>query len=199
MKIILFLIPIFLFTCLVADISVYQTESEYSLKYSDSTMFRILSFRKSEADSVFRYLHYTLGYKSEALVHEIFYMDTLWRIADCNINIDLNSADIGYPLEFPDVMKNYIDAFNGSKKWQAHVKAKGKDLNYKLIHDIIFESDIYRSFSALLQKYGYKIVSVSSEKHGFMLKSDLRKYGYKGKETVPMPFMLYWKLEKIKL
>jgi hypothetical protein len=197
MKLVVCLISL-VFIAMSAEITVTHSANEYSLKYSDSTMFRILSFRKNDTDSVFRYLHYSLGYKSEALSHEIFYMDTLWRIADCNIDIDLTSADIGYPLEFQDVIMNYIDTFNKSKKWQSHVKAKGKTLNYELMHEIILNSDIYRPFRNLLEKYGYKPVSISSEKHGFILKSELRKLGYKGKEIVPMPFMLYWKVEKIK-
>jgi hypothetical protein len=191
-------ILVYFMICLGAEVTVTQSENEYALKYSDSTMFRVLSFRKNETDSAFTYLHYSLGYKSEALAHEIFYMDTLWRIAESNIEIDLSSADIGYPLEFPDIIKNYIEAFKGSKKWQAHVKAKKKELNYPLMHEIIYEKDIYRPFSLLLEKYGYKIASVSSEKHGFILKSDLRKFGFKGNEIIPMPFMLYWNLEKIK-
>jgi hypothetical protein len=191
-------ILVYFMICLGAEITVTQSANEYALKYSDSTMFRILSFRKNEADNIFRSLHYSLGYKSEALAHEILYIDTLWRIAESNIEIDLTSADIGYPMEFPDVIRNYIDTFNRSKKWQAHVKAKKKELNYPLMHEIIYEADIYRPFSRLLEKYGYRVASVSSEKHGFILKSDLRKFGFKGNEIIPMPFMLYWKLEKIK-
>ena len=180
------------------DITISQTDNDYFLKYTEGDSYRILNFRRNLEDSVYTYIHYSVSFKPKALSEEVCYIDTLWDIAGKTIDIKPSSVDIGYPLEYPDIMPAYIQAFLDSEEWQAHVSLNGKALDYNIMHDVIYGDDIFSDLIDLFYLHGYFTVGVSSEKHGFVLKEELQKYGFNGDEIIPMPYMLYWHIERVK-
>jgi len=200
MRCYLALTTIILCISLNSQITVTESDREYSLKYdTDSASYRVLRFSKGFEDSLFTYLNYSRSNKTDGFEKEMTILDTLFGKSIGKIDLDLISASIGYPLEFDDVMPKYIKTFLDSKQWSDHIKAKGRELDYKLMRKVILECGVFESFLSLLKKYGYDVKELSTEKHGFVLKEDLIKYGFQGDEIIPVPFMMYWSLEKIKL
>jgi hypothetical protein len=195
---ILITIAVFFISMLsAANLEIMETEREYSIKYStDTTSYKILRFSKGFEDSLFTYMNYSRSNKTDGFEREMTVLDSLFEIADGKIELSLRSASIGYPLEFDDVMPEYIRAFLNSEQWTQHIKVKGKELDYKLMRKVILDSGVFYKFKEVLRKYGYEIKELSTEKHGFILKKDLIGYGFSGSEIVPVPFMLYWQLEK---
>jgi len=179
-------------------VGIERSDNELTLKLTDGDNYSVMSFRKTSDDSIFDYLKYSKNKKIISLSAECVIMDGLWSQADSLINILLTTADIGYPLQFPDIMPDYIQAFLDSEEWMTHVSLKGKELNYDLMHKVIYENNIFQALTDLLYLHGYYITGVSTEKHGFVPKQDLINYGYKGDEIIPVPFMLYWKVERVK-
>jgi len=200
MRCILALITIIMCISLNSQITVTENDREYSLKYDiDSASYRVLRFSKEFEDSLFTYLNYSRSKKADGFEKEVMILDTLFGKSVGKIALDLRSASIGYPLEFDDIMPKYIKTFIDSRQWSDHIKVKGRELDYKLMRKVILEGGAFESFLSLLKKYGYEVKEISTEKHGFVLKEDLIKYGFQGDEIIPVPFMLYWKLKKIKL
>lgn len=179
-------------------VNIERSENELTLKLTDGDNYSVMSFRRSSEDSNFDYLKYSKNKKIISLSEECGIMDGLWSQADSLINILLTTADIGYPLQFPDIMPDYIQAFLDSEDWMTHVSLKGKELNYELMHSVIYSSNVFQPLTDLLYLHGYYITGVSTEKHGFVPKEDLIRYGFKGDEIIPVPFMLYWKVERVR-
>lgn len=197
MKLITFAL-FFLSFLLQAQIEVTRTDKEYSLKKSTGESWSVLRFGRNDEFSPFNYMKYSRSVRIESLEEECKIIDELWSHADESINVELSTADVGYPLQFPDIMPDYIQAFLDSEEWMTHVSLKGKELNYELMHKVIYENDVFRPLTDLLYLHGYYITGVSTEKHGFVTKEDLTKYGFKSSDIIPVPFMLYWKVERIK-
>ncbi len=197
MKLTVFILFLFLFN-LNAEIGVSGSEREFSLMLSEGDSRSVLRFGREDAFSPFTYLKYSKSSKIESLEAECKIIDRLWMHAAESIDVELTSADAGYPLLFPDVMPDYIQAFLDSEEWMTHVSLKGKELNYELMHKVIYESEVFSSLTDLFYLHGYYITGVSTEKHGFVPREDLMKYGFKGDGIIPVPFMLYWKVERIK-
>ncbi len=197
MKLIYFIFLTFALT-VNASISIERTDNELTIKMSEADNYSILSFRKSSEDSLFHYMKYSKSKKIENLTEECSIMDDLWSEADGKISIQLTTVDIGYPLQYPDIMPDYIQAFIDSEDWMTHVSLNGKQLNYEIMHKVIYENDVFSALTDLLYLHGYYISGVSTEKHGFVPKGDLIKYGFKGDENIPVPFMLYWKVERVR-
>lgn len=179
-------------------VDIERSDNELTLKLTEGDNYSVMSFRTTSEDSVFNYLKYSKNKKIISLSEECGIMDGLWSQADSLISILLTTADIGYPLQFPDIMPDYIQAFIDSEEWMTHVSLKGKELNYELMHSVIYSSNVFQPLTDLLYLQGYYITGVSTEKHGFVPKEDLINYGYKGDEIIPVPFMLYWKVERVK-
>jgi hypothetical protein len=195
------LILFFFYSLFASELTLDKSADELSLKLTDKENYSVLTFRKSSGDSVFTFLKYSKSRKMESLASECRTIDSLWVIAEKaekDAKIELSSASIGYPLEYPDIMPDYIQAFLDSEEWQTHATVKGKELNYAVMHDIIRGSTIFSGLVDLMYLHGYYISGISSEKHGFVTKDDLIRYGFKGDEIIPMPFMLYWKVERVK-
>ncbi|MBN2858569.1 MAG: hypothetical protein JXN63_09240 [Candidatus Delongbacteria bacterium] len=197
MKIITFALFIVSFL-LQAETEVTRTVTEYSLKKSDGDSWSVLRFGRNDDFSPFGYMKYSKSARIESLEDECKLIDELWSHADESVNIELTTADVGYPLQYPDIMPDYIQAFLDSEEWMTHVSLKGRELNYDLMHKVIYENDIFSALTDLFYLHGYYITGVSTEKHGFVPKEDLIKYGFKGEEVIPIPFMLYWRVERVK-
>lgn len=182
---------------LFSEITFNRSSVDYSVRKEFEGKYFIVSFRKSPDDSVYTYLKYSGNSKSGSFDEQMAMIDSLWTLAEDSIKIGLNAADLGYPLEFKSKLEEYIRAFLDSEDWMVHVTLKGKELNYDLMHKVIYENDIYPEITKLFNKRKYTVTGVSTEKHGFIPKVELVKYGFTGDEIIPIPFMLYWKLEEI--
>lgn len=198
MKIIILVLMFFSSVILSSEISFSRSETNFSIRDQDGDKYCLLTFRKTAEDSVFNYLKYSSCSKKGEFVHELAVVDSLWKLAQDSIKIYLTAADLGYPLEFKAKIKEYIQTFLDSEEWMEHVSVNGKTLNYEIMRKVILENEIYPEIDELFCKHGYNITGINTEKHGFVIKNELIKYGFKGDEIIPVPFMLYWKLERIK-
>lgn len=199
-----FFIVLFIFCSLLSfpQVSVQKTESDYTLRMDSDSIIRHLVFWKDKDSSYYKGCKYSctkfMISKTELeLKDEIKYLDELWKIAADSININISAFFIGYPQEYSDIFLNQIEAFQKSEKWQQHLIEKGKTLDYKLIHDIMMEYNVYGPLNDFLKTHNYQIAGFSTEKHGFATKESLKKAGFTGKEIIPLPFMVWINLECI--
>jgi len=130
------------------------------------------------------------------LKDEIIFIERLWNMAEDSIQFDLESFNIGYPLQFSDVLKNHVNSFLESKEWQTHLSDNGKKLDYEIIKKFMLENNVYKPLNAFLNTKGYVINSFYTEKHGFVTEENLHKAGFSRNEVIPMPFIIWAKLEK---
>lgn len=181
---------------LFAEITFIRSGGDFTVRNQHEGKYCLISFRKTAEDSVYNYLKYSSCSKSGSFQHEMNTIDSLWSLARDSIKIELSAADLGYPLEFKSRIKEYIEAFLDSEEWMGHVSVNGKTVNCEIMHKVIFENEIYPELTELFKKHGYTVTGISTEKHGFIIENELKKYGFTGDEIIPVPFMLYWKLDK---
>jgi hypothetical protein len=165
-----------------------------SLKLTLDDGYRSLTFRKMKDSDTAVYLNYFVsqsGQEKPKLSDEIPHIRTLWESAAQLIPIRLAAANIGYPLEYDDVLRNQIMAFNASDEWQAHVNKNGKKLDYKLIRQVMIDYHVYGPLEDLLANYGYALTDLSTEKHGFVTSEKLKELGRSPDEIIPVPYMVW--------
>ncbi|CAD5279127.1 MULTISPECIES: hypothetical protein [unclassified Imperialibacter] len=165
-----------------------------SLKLTLDDGFRSLTFRKNGESDTAIFLNYFVSKNTQGktnLSDEIPNIRTLWDSAAQLIPIRLTSANIGYPLEYDDVLQNQIAAFNASSEWKAHVNKNGKKLDYKLIRQVMIDHHVYGPFEDLLSDYGYTLTDLSTEKHGFVTNEKLKELGRSPDEVIPVPYMVW--------
>lgn len=184
-----------------AQVTISKTNVDYSIKLEQDSIVRILTFYKSADSTVYHAVHYSISDFSHAskefiLKNEIEFIQQLWKIAEDSISLELRSANIGYPLEYSDVLYNHIQAFLNSEQWQKHIKQNGKKLDYEIIKTVMLKQDVYKTFHDFLKTKGYQISGFSTEKHGFVTKENLQKAGFAGNEIIPIPFMVWITLSK---
>lgn len=192
----------FLFISILSysQVVIQQTESDYTLKIETDSIIRHLTFWKDKETGIYTGCKYSCTkfkvlLKPSLLSDEIENIKALWDMASDSININLNRVFIGYPEEYSDIFLNQINAFNQSEKWQNHIKKNGKTIDYKLIHEIMMDYNVYKPLNDFLFEKGYKIKGFSTEKHGFATQVSLKKYGFSGNEIIPLPFMVWISLE----
>jgi hypothetical protein len=183
-----------------SQVSIQKTESDYTIKIETDSIIRHLTFWRDKETGIYTGCKYSCTKfkvlsKSLLLSDEIENIKALWNIASDSININLNRVFIGYPEEYSDIFLNQINAFYQSEKWQNHIKKNGKTLDYKIIHEVMLDSNVYKPLTDLLFDRGYRISGFSTEKHGFATKESLIKYGFSGNEIIPLPFMVWISLE----
>ncbi|HAN17350.1 MAG: hypothetical protein A2X13_00705 [Bacteroidetes bacterium GWC2_33_15] len=175
---------------------IQKTDTDYTLKIESDSIIRHLTFWK-EKDSAgyygfkYSYTKFTPLVQPIYLKNEIKTIEFLWNRATDSIQINLNTIFIGYPEEYHDILINHIQAFNSSAEWQNHLKKHGKKLDYKLIHKIMLDYNVYKPLNDFLLTRGYEISEYTTEKHGFITKETLIKAGFSGSEIIPMPFMVW--------
>lgn len=185
-----------------SQVSIQQTESDYTLKIETDSIIRHLTFWKDKETGIYTGCKYSCTkfkvlLKPLLLSEELQYIETLWNLASDSITIQLTIFFIGYPEEYSDIFLNQINAFNQSEKWQHHVKKYGKTLDYKLLHEVMMDYNVYKPLTYFLFDRGFRITSFSTEKHGFATRESLKKYGFTGNEIIPLPFMVWISLESI--
>ena len=194
-----------LFFCLIynssqGQITIDKSTVDYSVQLEQDNVIRILTFWKDKDSSIYHSVKYSISdfnqtVSEKKLADEIPYIKQLWQIAEDSINYNLQSFNIGYPLLYADILKNHINAFLNSKEWQNHVKENGKKLDYKIIKKVMDENNVYQPLNTFLQTKGYNLIGFATEKHGFVTKENLQKAGFSGNEIIPMPFIVWLRLE----
>ncbi|WOK08428.1 hypothetical protein RT717_07230 [Imperialibacter roseus] len=165
-----------------------------SLKLTLDDGYRSLTFRKNGDSDTAIFLNYFVSKNTgdrTNLSDEIPNIRILWDSATQLIPIRLTSANIGYPLEYDDVLQNQIAAFNASGEWKAHVNKNGKKLDYKLIRQVMIDHHVYGPFEDLLAAYGYALTDLSTEKHGFVTNEKLKELVRNPDEVIPVPYMVW--------
>lgn len=196
----LFLILILLNLSVHSQIKIDSTSTEYkiTIKKENSLSINFYKDKNSSSYETLRIMDQLMGSKRFLnLSDEVQIIDTLWKEAESRIPIHLTTIQIGYPSLYTDVLKQQVTIFSKSKSWQNHVKKNGKKLDLKLMREIMLNESAYHPIDFLLKKHGYRIKSISTEKHGFVSKEALIKAGFTGKEIIPIPFIVYLLVEKI--
>ena len=119
-----------------------------------------------------------------------------WNVAKKDSKIKLSSANIGYPLEYEDVLKRHIEGFLNSAEWIDYVKHNGKKPNYELTKSIMLNCDVYKPLNDFIKSKGFEIVDLSLEKLGYIDLESLKKLGFDDNVVIPMPYMVWIKIEK---
>jgi len=189
-------------TISLSQVTINQTEVDYTLKVEQDSIHRILIFWKDKDSSKYTSVKYSVSdfnkiSVDKILENEISTINQLWKIAKDSIVFDLQSFNIEYPMLYSDVLNNYIQAFIDSKEWQEHVKQNGKKLNYKIIKSEMLRANVYKPLNDFLKTKGYQISGFETEKHGFVTKENLHFAGFSGDEIIPMPYMVWIKLDKL--
>jgi len=190
-------------TVSLSQVTISKSEVDYSLRIEKDSIVRILTFWKEKDSTIYTSVKYSISdFNSSSLPKrlsdEINTINQLWDIAEDSIEFNLKSFNIGYPLLYMDVLRNHIHAFMDSEDWQNHVKQNGKTLDYQIIKKVMLEANIYMPLNYFLKTKGYFISGFETEKHGFVTKGNLQKEGYQGTEIIPMPFIIWAILERIK-
>jgi len=179
-----------------SNLKVKRSEVDFSLLLRDSLDYRVLIFSKQSDSVQFVHMKYSSVVSDSLLLeNEINTIKRLWNIASDSIDISLSSVNIGYPMEYKDVLKRQIEAFLSDKEWREFVNENGKKVNYELTRKIMLDHGVYDQISPLLQEKGYKVIGLSTEKHGFVSADQLKALGYEGNEVVPVPFIVYLTLQ----
>lgn len=189
-------------TISLGQVIINQSSVDFSLRVETDSTIQVLTFWKNKDSSIYTSVKYTVSdfnaiTPDKSLCDQIKIIDKLWRIAEDSINMELNSFNIGYPLEYRDVLNNHIRAFIESENWQNHVTLNGKKLNYEIIKTVMLNADVYKPLNDFLKTKGYFISGFETEKHGFVTKENLQKAGFLGTEIIPMPFMVWITLSKL--
>lgn len=194
---------IFTFQALNAQVTVSESQVDYSVKLEENNIIRILTFWNDKDSTIYHSIKYSSSDFNQAqsekkLADEIRYLNQLWKIAEDSIQYSLQSLNIGYPLLYSDILKNHINAFLNSKEWQHHIEQNGKKLDYKIIKKVMVKNNVYQPLNAFLEAKGYTITGFSTEKHGFVTKENLQKAGFSGNEIIPMPYIVWIQLDHTK-
>lgn len=120
----------------------------------------------------------------------------LWDAAAESVAIDLRSVDVGYPTQFPDVLRRQIEAFASSPEWRRQLKAKKPSHDFRALAPIMAAGNVYGALDPLLQVRGYRTTGISTEKHGYLMKSDVAgldpqpSLGGLRLRDIPVPFVV---------
>ena len=124
------------------------------------------------------------------------YMAIFWIAANRDAPIQLQSVYVGSPLSYNDVTKRHLDAFKHSTKWKAYLSEKRKTLDYQLVANIMFETDVYKPLNDFLKLKGFEIVDISLEKVGMLPAKGLLDDGVNSNEIIPTPHMVWIEIGK---
>jgi hypothetical protein len=182
-----------------AQIQFNHTEVDFTATVVESDVRRMLRFSR-QVDSVeYRYMKYSWYAPSMMrveLAREVAVIRRLWDSVKDDIPIELTGVDVGHPRLFTDITAYHVRTFLSSPEWQKHVRRNGKAVNHDLTNQVMMGGEVYAPLDSLLEGFGYRIVGYSTEKHGFMSAQELKQLGFTGTEVVPMPLIVWIRVER---
>lgn len=205
-----YIIIIIITSVLILNAQEFSRENgDFSIQSSDNKLLRFDQGSQSNIFTEFNYQDLNYGIKNvRELKDEIKVIEMLWNAAKDSITIDLEYIHVGYPLLYKDILEKQIEVFNLSPEWQKHLvyREKNKIPSWTQDHDLIarimLEGKVYSILDDLLIKFGYKIKNFSLEKIGYVTQRDIDKYDLKYDKKIykdiPIPFMVWTTVEKIK-
>lgn len=199
MKLIAALMTLLLPACCLGQISVDTSYQSLALRLPTDDGYRVLTFRKENDSENYTSMRYYVGSSTgeQALSSEVLHIKNLWDSAAKLVKMELTSINVGYPLEYNDVLRKHVAAFNTSAAWQDHVKKNGRTLNYPLMRRVMRDGQVYSALEEVMKGFGYELVDFSTEKHGFLTTKQLEDLGENPKSVVPVPFIVYVKVKKM--
>lgn len=199
MKVYTLIIAVFFTVSVFGQFNVTETDIDFTISKKSSDLQWVLSLEKPLNSFTYTNLHFSINAYIDTtllLKNEIAVMEELWGKLFEDLTINLHSVNVGYPLEYQDVLENLINAFINSEEWQAHTHKKEKKLDYPLIRKVLLEKKVYAPMEEFLAKNNYRISEIQTEKHGFLEQKDLVELGYSGDEIIPVPFIVWIIVEK---
>ncbi len=190
-----FLFPL----ALHSQIHFTRTEVDFTATIVESDVRRMLRFSRPVDSVKYRYMKYSWYAPSMMrvdLAREIAAIRRLWDSVKDSIPIELSSVDVGHPRLYTDISTNHVRAFLASAEWQKHVRRRGRTHEYHLTDRVMMAGNVYAPLDNLLGEFGYRIVGYSTEKHGLMSAEELKELGFTGTEIVPMPLIVWIRVEK---
>ncbi|GEM_PF-2629134 len=120
----------------------------------------------------------------------------LWDAAAESVAIDLRSVDVGYPAQFPDLLRRQIEVFAASPEWRQQLQRKKPSHDFRTLAPIMAAGNVYGALDVLLQVRGYRITGISTEKHGYLRREDVAgmdpppRLGGLRLRDIPLPFIV---------
>jgi hypothetical protein len=200
--------------CIIAQ-TIHKTEYTFDINQKINNVDYYYYFNKGKNDTFINLKIMTFSDSNKTLCAEVAPLATFYNIAKKEIKIDLWNMNIGYPLQYDDVLANQINFFVKDTAWQNYfnsyknnLKNKNNNLDYELIAKKMKEAKVYKCLEVELNKIGYTINEIGIEKVGFLdlkyfpkMKSKLFKqfpYTESQFKTVPMPYMVYIGISTLK-
>lgn len=204
-----FWILLFGFSLLVTCHSPRQTENEVakeacteaSFDFETSTVdFTIrdstgisLTFFKHKDSSYYHSLKYSTSEDQTQFKQTLANFEKLWIAAQSEIDIRLTSLNVGYPVQYDDLLSQHIKVFSSSRSWETGGDEK---IDYRSIEETIMSSRVY-PVNELLASFGYQVSGINIEKVGFVTSEKLAQLGFDPSLKVPVPYMVWIRVEEI--
>ena len=180
-----------------------STDVSYAVCDSDMLYSYRLTFWKDKDSTVHRGLQFRVRpldpkqyHSKPRLADCVPVIGRLWDAAAESVAIDLRYVDVGYPVQFPDVLRRQIDVFAASSDWRKQLKQKKAGHDYRTLGSIMSAGKVYGALDVLLQVRGYAVTGIGTEKHGYLLRQDYERLdprpdlrGRKLRE-IPLPFIV---------
>ncbi len=180
------------------SISFSFDQSPVDFTVSDSSGFS-LTFHKHLDSTRYHFMRLRKPDEVRSLKDMLPTMASLWKAAEDTIDIQLSSLNIGYPLEYDDVLTNQIQVFSSSEKWLNHLRTQGNtqgnNVDYALVSEIMYANNIFPIYE-LLADFGYKVTGFSIEKVGFVQPERLVSLGFDESLTIPVPYMVWVEVQQ---
>ncbi len=163
-------------------------ESPVDFTVSDSLGFS-MTFHK-QIDSI---SYHSMRFRKPDSVRQLLpllpTLASLWSTASAKIDIQLTSINIGYPLEYDDVLTNHIKAFAQASQWTGTSQASER-IDYAMVAQVMYRHNIFPLYE-LLADFGYEITGFSIEKVGFAQPDKLDELGFDKSLKIPVPYMVW--------
>lgn len=170
------------------NLEFFKGETDYTIVLVEDSVRRVLSFRKHKDSSIFQYINYQTTHTNKAqLTDEVRIIHKLWDIADDSIIIQPKGLMVGYPLEYSDVLRNQVNAFENEPEFEIN--------DYQKLRKIMVNNHVYEPVEKYLKSRNLRIEKISTEKHGFVPKEDLLELGFPDSLKIPVPFMVWLDLK----
>ncbi len=171
-------------------------ETPVDFEINDSAGYSI-TFTKDKDSSFYHTLRFRTPESQEMLKPALPVLDRLWAEAEKEIATRLTSINVGYPLEYNDILTSHIQAFSSSGLWGDQLLNSGEDVDYRLVEEVMMKNEVY-PLDGLLKDFGYRASGYSIEKVGFVEPSRLIGLGFDEALRIPVPYMVWIRVEKIR-
>ncbi|MEM6524106.1 MAG: hypothetical protein AAF693_09950 [Bacteroidota bacterium] len=171
-----------------------RSYGDFTIREDFTSGYRLLRFSSPDSLGVFTHIKLTVSNNSVIfLTTELNELDKLWNAVTDSIYINLKSVSVGYPLNYEDILKNQIEAFKSDSSWRS---LEDDGINYTQLRSTMINKGVYSPLIEWLASKRYKIMALSTEKHGIVPDVDLKRLGYTGSEEIPLPFMVWFQVER---